>query len=164
MVGGIEVHHVACEGRARKPGIHDLGILVERGDDVLREPGVLQGLVRRLVTEDEPRVVTVGQPDLTDRALGPRRLEQRIRIVLGGRVPGAPGDDRLRHRVLLAVAAGGLVQVRAEKPARRLVELDPAGAGAAVGGVEAGHGPGEAGLGAVGRRRAAPATRPGARR
>ncbi len=81
------------EGGARKPGVRDLGIVLERSHNVLRQACLFQGLVRRLMAEDEPCGVTVGQPDLMDRALGPHRFEQRIRIVLGGLVPVAPGDD-----------------------------------------------------------------------
>ena len=89
-----------CRGerRAGKPGVYDVGIVVERSDDVLRKPHVLEGLVSRFVAEDEPRVVTVSEADLLHRTGGSHRLEQGIRIVAGGLVPGTPGGDRLRHR------------------------------------------------------------------
>ena len=45
------------ERRAGKPGIHHVGILVERSDDVLREPHVLERLVSRFVAEDDIVVV-----------------------------------------------------------------------------------------------------------
>ena len=90
VVGRIEVHHVSSERRAGESGVDDVGIVVERGDQVLRQPLIVEGLAGGIVPEDEPGVVTVGELHALHRALGSRRLEQRIRIVARRRRPRRP--------------------------------------------------------------------------
>ena len=96
VVVTVDGEHVAGERRAGKSFVDDVRVLVERGDHVLREPGVTERLAGGVVTDHEPRLVPVGQAHLVHRALRAHLGEQWVRVALRRGVPRAPGC-RSRH-------------------------------------------------------------------
>ena len=98
VVRRVDGEHVPGERRAGQPLVDDVGVGVHRGEHVLGEAGVAERLAGGAVADDEPGVVTVAEADGVHRAPLAHRGEERVRVVLDVVGPGAPGDQRLRHR------------------------------------------------------------------
>jgi hypothetical protein len=81
MVGRVDAEHMPGEGRAGQALGHDRPVMGERGVHVLGQGGVVEGGLRLLVADDQPRAVPVGQRDLVHRAVRLNLCEQWVRVV-----------------------------------------------------------------------------------
>ena len=72
----VDGEHVPCERRAGKAFVDDVRVLVEGGEEVLREPGVAERLASGVVTDHQPGLVPAGQLHLVHRALRSHVCEQ----------------------------------------------------------------------------------------
>ena len=63
VLGRIHGQHVAGEGGTGQALGHHLAVTGHRGEHVLGQPWVAQRVTGRIVVEDDPGVVAVGQPD-----------------------------------------------------------------------------------------------------
>ena len=100
VVGRVDGKHVPSELGAREALGHDPAVHCERGAHVLREARVVERRAGLVVTDHEPRVVTVGQRDVVHRAERAHFGEEREGVVA---VVGPPRVERglyLRARLI----------------------------------------------------------------
>ena len=93
VILSVDGEHVPGECRTGKSFVHDARILVECGEEVLRESCVTEGLASGIVPDHQPGLVPVGQVHLVHRALRSHRCEQGVWVALCRRVPSSPSRE-----------------------------------------------------------------------
>ena len=97
VVGRVDVEHVPGERRSGEALGDDVAVGGQCAEHVLGDPSVVERLAGRVVTDDEPGLVTVGQADLVHGAAGLRLGEVGERVVADRRRPTRPTSSRPCH-------------------------------------------------------------------
>jgi hypothetical protein len=98
VIGRVDAQHVTGQGGAGQPLGHDGPVAVERGEHVLGQVRVVQGLTGCAVADDEEGAVAVGQGHVMHGPFLPDPVEEGERIVAVVGTPGGPGGIRVRGR------------------------------------------------------------------